>query len=152
METPSSSSSYHRYTNNYQESMDNQSAVEFDQVSSSSSVDDIVAEVFARIAQRREYIAVDKEKVPTNNRYLSGTLTSIKGVDRHIHHIRKARSKLQMEEVVDVWSHATVTKAEIHQRYNGTNADVLEKSLRSNKAAPRGRSASQKMALTNMNK
>jgi hypothetical protein len=81
-------------------------------------IDDLLESISANVSRRKQEIIEDEKRVPISNRYLSDELAKVPGLASYLQHRRSVKSSYSRQEVVDEWSHGTVTRAELHQRYS----------------------------------
>ena len=105
-------------SNSHSNSNSNSNRIDIDiDIDPDRDIDDLLATVFASVSRRRQELVDDEKQVPISNRYLSDELAKVPGLKSYLEHRRTVKSSYSRQEVVDEWSHGTVTRAELHQRY-----------------------------------
>eukprot|EP01040_Poterioochromonas_malhamensis_P007347 gene7348-7928_t len=59
-----------------------------------------------------------QQHVVVENRVLSGELSSIPGMQRHLMHAKNAKNLYESQVVNDVSSHGTMTRADLNRKYH----------------------------------
>lgn len=86
--------------------------------SEATEFDVILSNTIANINRRKQELVDDEGKKPISNRYLSEEFAKVPGLELFLQHRRTIKSSYSRQELVDDWSHGTVTRAELHQRYS----------------------------------
>ena len=83
------------------------------------SVDEQVAEVKASIARRAKDLEDDlAANILLEERLISGRLSSVKGMKKHLSHAKLKKAWYEQQEVRDPLGHDTVTRASLHKQYS----------------------------------
>lgn len=83
------------------------------------AVDSLVSQIFRNISRRKAELDDDNNRVAISNRFLSSELSKVPGVEQFLNHQRQIKQSYGRQDIADEWSHGTVSRAELHQRYTG---------------------------------
>ena len=83
------------------------------------SVEDQVADVLANIKRRAATQQEDIERhVLLEQRLISGTLSEVKGLQKHLAHAKLKKAWYEQQEVRDHLGHDTISRAKLHKQYS----------------------------------
>jgi hypothetical protein len=81
--------------------------------------DNILAKVKSNVLKRQQELEEDlQENVIVENRIISGTLSSIPGMQRHLSHAKNAKNLYESQQVQDIQSHANLTRKDLNRKYH----------------------------------
>lgn len=83
------------------------------------SVNDQVSRILANIERRKKELDDDLSNyVLVENRVLSEKMSNVPGLKKHLSHASLTKISYERQEVVDANGHGTVTRADLHRKYN----------------------------------
>lgn len=83
------------------------------------SVNDQVNKILSNIEKRKKELDDDLSSfVLIENRVLSEKMSNVQGLKKHLSHASLTKISYERQEVADANGHGTVTRADLHRRYN----------------------------------
>jgi hypothetical protein len=102
-----------------QQEQQRQSFATLDVYLNTERYDQIQEWVKSNIKRRAKQLEDDlQQNVMIENRVVSGRLSSIPGVQRHLSHAKSAKMLYENQAVPDISSHSTLTRADLNRKYH----------------------------------
>ena len=84
----------------------------------STAVYDLLSRIEQNMERRQKNLANDKaSNKSVSGRTVSNHLANVKGMQKHLSHMRAVRVYKSAEEVPDTWGHGTLRKGEMYMKY-----------------------------------
>ena len=83
------------------------------------TVNDQVNRILSNIERRKKELDDDLNSyVLVENRVLSEKMSNVQGLKKHLSHASLTKMSYERQEVADATGHGTVTRADLHRKYN----------------------------------
>lgn len=84
-----------------------------------SSVNNQVDRILSNIEKRKKELEDDLNNyVLVENRVISERMSKVQGLSKHLSHASLTKVSYERQEVADATGHGTVTRADLHRKYN----------------------------------
>lgn len=83
------------------------------------SIQEQISQVLSNINRRAQELQEDLDQnILLESRIISGKLSSVKGLKKHLSHAQLKKAWYEQQEVRDPLGHDTVTRASLHKQYS----------------------------------